>query len=79
MVKNNSSNQEISNNLLKKIENDRSKPKKQIKKPLFVYDNENNALKLTVQLPHSFTLEKTLLSCILIHCGESFQTLEIII
>ena len=52
--------------------------KKQIKKSLFTYDKHNNILKLTAQLPHSFTLEKTLLSCILVHSDESFETLEII-
>ena len=78
MVKKNSSDQQINNNFLKKTPDNKSKTKKQIKKSLFIYDNEDHALKLTVQLPHSFTLEKTLLSCILIHCGESFQTLEII-
>ncbi|QXE46179.1 replicative DNA helicase dnaB (plastid) [Nitzschia inconspicua] len=52
--------------------------KKQTKKSLFTCDEQNNVLKLNVQLPHSFTLEKTLLSCILVHCDESFQTLEII-
>ena len=45
---------------------------------LFVYDEEQNVLNLTAQLPHSFTLEKTLLTCILVNCDTSFQTLEII-
>jgi len=55
------------------------KIKKQAKKPLFIYNEYDNLLNLTVQLPHSFTLEKTLLSCILVHCDTSFQTLEIIL
>lgn len=78
MVKKNSSDQQKNNNFLTKISDDKSKTKRQIKESLFSYNNDDHALKLTVQLPHSFTLEKTLLSCILIHCGESFQTLEII-
>jgi replicative DNA helicase len=45
---------------------------------LFVYDEQQNVLNLTAQLPHSFTLEKTLLTCILVNCDTSFQTLEII-
>jgi replicative DNA helicase len=57
---------------------DKLKSKKQTPKSLFTYDEQNNKLKLNVQLPHSFTIEKTLLSCILVHCDESFQTLEII-
>ena len=48
------------------------------KPPLFVYDENKNILNLTAQLPHSFTLEKTLLTCILINCDTSFQTLEIV-
>lgn len=66
------------NNRLQRKQKDKLKTKKQIKKSLFTYDEQTNILKLSVQLPHSFTLEKTLLSCILIHCDESFQTLEII-
>jgi replicative DNA helicase len=54
------------------------KTKKQPKKPLFIYDENKNVLNLTAQLPHSFTLEKTLLSCIMVHSDISFQTLEII-
>jgi replicative DNA helicase len=54
------------------------KNKKQPKNPLFIYDETKNVLNLTAQLPHSFTLEKTLLSCIIVHCDTSFQTLEII-
>jgi replicative DNA helicase len=77
MVKKNSSARET-NNFLKKTRNYTSNAKKQTKKSLIMYDIEEQTLKLTVQLPHSFTLEKTLLSCILVHCGESFQTLEII-
>jgi replicative DNA helicase len=53
--------------------------KKQQKKSLFTYSESENLLTLNVQLPHSFTLEKTLLSCILVHCDTSFQTLEIIL
>lgn len=55
-----------------------AKSKKQLKRPLFVYDETKNILNLTAQLPHSFVLEKTLLSCIMVHCDTSFQTLEII-
>ena len=46
---------------------------------LFIYDEQKNVLNLTAQLPHSFTLEKTLLTCILVNCDTSFQTLEVII
>jgi len=74
MVKKKLSNQKR----LKIDQKDGGKSKKQTQKSLFVYDEQNNVLQLTVQLPHSFTLEKTLLSCILVHCDESFQTLEII-
>jgi len=52
--------------------------KKVKKRPLIEYDNSENLLRLKEQLPHSFLLEKTLLSCILVHCDTSFQTLEII-
>ncbi len=45
---------------------------------LFVYDEQQNVLNLTAQLPHSFTLEKTLLTCILVNSDTSFQTLEIV-
>ena len=45
---------------------------------LFIYDEHKNILNLTAQLPHSFTLEKTLLTCILVNCDTSFQTLEVI-
>lgn len=45
---------------------------------LFTYDERKNILNLTAQLPHSFTLEKTLLTCILVNCDTSFQTLEIV-
>nr|UBA15607.1 replication helicase subunit [Pseudo-nitzschia multiseries] len=45
---------------------------------LFSYDEQNNILNFTAQLPHSFTLEKTLLTCILVNCDTSFQTLEVI-
>ena len=65
-------------NHFNKAQNVKVKSKKQIKSSLFIYDQYNNTLKLNTQLPHSFTLEKTLLSCILVHCDESFQTLEII-
>jgi replicative DNA helicase len=44
----------------------------------FIYDEQKNVLNLTAQLPHSFTLEKTLLTCILVNCDTSFQTLEVI-
>jgi replicative DNA helicase len=78
MVKNKLPHSEDPNNGLKFGKKDNSLIKKQIKKSVFGYDEPNNLLKLNVQLPHSFTLEKTLLSCILVHCDESFQTLEII-
>ena len=78
MVKKNSSSQKRPKNLFKSIQEDPLKTKKQAKKSLFAYEEQNNLLRLTVQLPHSFTLEKTLLSCILVHSDESFQTLEII-
>ena len=78
MVKKYSSDPVTNKNFLNKTEKNKYKNKKQTKKSLFIYDSEVNTLKLTAQLPHSFILEKTLLSCILIHCGESFQTLEII-
>jgi len=45
---------------------------------LFSYDERENILNLKAQLPHSFTLEKTLLTCILVNCDTSFQTLEVI-
>lgn len=66
-------NKQTSNTQKPKLKN-----KKQLKKPLFIYDETKNVLNLTAQLPHSFTLEKTLLSCIMVHCDTSFQTLEII-
>jgi len=72
------SNKEAKNNSSKETQKDNPRTKKKAKKSLFTYDKYNNALKLRVQLPHSFTLEKTLLSCILVHCDESFQTVEII-
>lgn len=78
MVKKKFSNQEAKTNRSKLESKNNLKSKKKIKKSLFTYDKQNNVLKLTVQLPHSFTLEKTILSCILVHCDESFQTLEII-
>jgi replicative DNA helicase len=56
----------------------KNKTKSKKKESLFLYDEYKNVLTLTAQLPHSFTLEKTLLSCILVHCDTSFQTLEII-
>ena len=65
-----------SSNISKK---DNFKSKKRPKKPLFVYNEYENVLNLNVQLPHSFRLEKTLLSCIMVHCDTSFQTLEIIL
>lgn len=78
MVRKKVSNQEVKNNPFKGESKDHLRSKKKTKKSLFAYDKQKNLLKLTVQLPHSFTLEKTLLSCILVHCDESFQTLEII-
>lgn len=78
MNKQNFSNSKKKSNFRRLTDKDINKNKKEPKKSLFIYDEENNALKLTVQLPHSFTLEKALLSCILIHSDESFQTLELI-
>lgn len=52
--------------------------RKKEKQPLLSYDEHENVLNLTAQLPHSFTLEKTLLTCILVNCDTSFQTLEVI-
>lgn len=78
MLEENSSNQKTTNESFQSPKKENLKTKKKPKKPLFVYDEEDNSLKLTVQLPHSFTLEKRLLSCIIVHCDESFQTLEII-
>lgn len=52
--------------------------KKSKKKPLIEYDEFQSILNLTAQLPHSFALEKTLLSCIMVHSDTSFQTLEIV-
>ena len=70
-----------SKNKFSSINNERtgkSKEKKRKKKSLIEYDDSEDLLILTEQLPHSFLLEKTLLSCILVHCDTSFQTLEII-
>lgn len=78
MIKKNLSNIESDNNRSEIARKNKSKKKKQVKKTLFSYDEQKNVLRLTAQLPHSFTLEKTLLSCILVHCDESFQTLEVI-
>jgi replicative DNA helicase len=78
MVRKKVSNEEVKNNSFKGESKDHLRSKKKTKKSLFAYDKQKNLLKLTVQLPHSFTLEKTLLSSILVHCDESFQTLEII-
>lgn len=78
MVKKKLSNKKSDYNRSKIAQKNESKNKKQVKRALFSYDEQNNVLKLTAQLPHSFTLEKTLLSCILLHCDESFQTLEVI-
>jgi replicative DNA helicase len=78
MAKQNSSNQENNIESFKLITKNRFKTKKQQKKSLFVHDDLNNVLNLTIQLPHSFILEKTLLSCILVHSDNSFQTLETI-
>lgn len=78
MVKKKISNQDVKNTSFEGERKDNLRNKKKTKKSLFAYDKQKNLLKLNVQLPHSFTLEKTLLSCILVHCDESFQTLEII-
>lgn len=78
MVKKKLADQERKNKVFKQYQDDKLRTKKQPKKSFFTYDEEENLLKLTAQLPHNFTLEKTLLSCILVHCDESFQTLEII-
>lgn len=61
-----------------KLNSSKIRTKKQQKKSLVVHDTSNNVLNLTIQLPHSFILEKTLLSCILVHSDSSFQTLEAI-
>lgn len=79
MEKQNSSNQENNIESFKLLRKDRFKTKKQQKKSLFLHDDSNNVLNLTIQLPHSFILEKTLLSCILVHSDTSFQTLEAIV
>jgi replicative DNA helicase len=78
MVKKNASNSETKNDSFRIPEEDKLKRKKKNQKSLVVYDEQDNVLKLNFPLPHSFTLEKTLLSCILVHSDESFQTLEII-
>ena len=78
MIEKNSSIKKTKKNHLKGRIKNQFKTKKQAKNSLFVYDKQDEVLKLTVQLPHSFTLEKTLLSCIIVHCDESFETLEII-
>ena len=52
--------------------------KKQKKESLILSEDYEKLFHLTDQLPHSFILEKTILSCILIHSDTSFQTLEII-
>jgi replicative DNA helicase len=61
-----------------KNKTDKTKNKKRTKKPLIDYDDSKNLLILSEQLPHSFLLEKTLLSCVIVYCDTSFQTLETI-
>jgi replicative DNA helicase len=78
MIKENSKNLTNNVNSIDSKKTVKSKEKKVKKPPLIDYDSSNNLLRLTEQLPHSFLLEKTLLSCILVHCDTSFQTLEII-
>jgi replicative DNA helicase len=75
MKKQNLSNQKNKSNLLKK-----KKANKLIHQTgsIFSYEEQKNILNLTAQLPHSFTLEKTLLTCILVNSDTSFQTLEVI-
>jgi replicative DNA helicase len=75
MKKQNLSNQKNKSNLLKK-----EKANKLIHQTgsIFSYEEQKNILNLTAQLPHSFTLEKTLLTCILVNSDTSFQTLEVI-
>ena len=68
-------NQNNNSNNSKIIENSKLKSKPQ---SMFSYDEQKNILNLTAQLPHSFAVEKTLLTCILVSCDTSFQTLEII-
>ena len=68
-------NQNNNSNHSKIIENSKLKSKPQ---SMFSYDEQKNILNLTAQLPHSFAVEKTLLTCILVSCDTSFQTLEII-
>ena len=75
MKNQNFTNQKNNFDSLKIITKEKLKNEKQ---PLFIYDENENILNLTAQLPHSFALEKTLLTCILINCDTSFQTLEII-
>ena len=76
MKKLNSTDQQNNFNSLEKMQ---KKKLKNEKSSLFIYDENTNILNLTAQLPHSFALEKTLLTCILVNCDTSFQTLEIII
>lgn len=78
MIDQNSKNFKNEFNSINKEKTVKPSEKKVRKRPLIEYDNSKNLLRLTEQLPHSFLLEKTLLSCILVHCDTSFQTLEII-
>jgi len=76
MKKQNLTSQENKIDCLKaKKKNGKHKRKKQ---SFISYSEHDNILNLTAQLPHSFTLEKTLLTCILVNCDTSFQTLETI-
>ena len=75
MNKKNLTNQNNDTNYFKMRKNGTLKNENQ---SLFIYDEQKNVLNLTAQLPHSFTLEKTLLTCILVNCDTSFQTLEVI-
>ena len=63
---------------IKKDKISQTRKKKLNKKSVINYSKSDNLLMLTEQLPHSFLLEKTLLSCIIVHCDTSFQTLEIV-
>ena len=75
MKKQNLTNQKNNRDSFKQTNKAKLKKEKQ---PLLSYDEHENVLNLTAQLPHSFTLEKTLLTCILVNCDTSFQTLEVI-
>ena len=64
MKKLNSTDQQNNFNSLEKMQKEKLKNEKS---SLFIYDENTNILNLTAQLPHSFALEKTLLTCILVN------------